>query len=141
MSQNKHGISEKIMPGQSVLIVEDEGLIALQIAEILAYEGYFVLPPESSGEDVLHSLEKTPRPDIILMDIGLSGKMDGIETARQIKMRYGIPIIFLTAYSDESRTRRAREISGNNFILKPCTEIDLVTALRKIASRSTPTPL
>ncbi len=89
-----------------ILIAEDEGLIALHLMEMLTEAGYTIPDPFASGEDLLDYLTRSTRPDIILMDIGLGGRIDGIETAREVKKRYTIPVIFLTAYSDQTGWKR-----------------------------------
>jgi CheY-like chemotaxis protein len=109
-----------------ILIVEDEGLIALHLREILANAGYQVLEPVASGEEALRQLEKRPLPDLILMDITLDGDLDGIETARQIQKGQTIPVIFLTAHSNSQITTRAEEINPGGYIVKPVMEKDLL---------------
>ena len=120
----------------TILIVGDEGLIALHISEILAHEGYRVADLLPSGEDALEYLSKTPPPDLILMDIGLAGKMNGIETARRIREHSDIPVLFLTAYSDQIRIREAGEVSKFERIRKPFTEKDLIAAIETALSQT-----
>ena len=120
----------------TILIVEDEGLIALHISEILAHAGYRVADLLPSGEDALEYLSKTPHPDLILMDIGLAGKMNGIETARRIREHSDIPVLFLTAYSDQIRIREAGEVSAFERIRKPFTEKDLIAAVETALSQT-----
>jgi CheY-like chemotaxis protein len=123
------------MTGKIIQIVEDEGLIALHLTEILERAGYRVTDPVSSGEMALQALEKAPKPDLILMDIGLAGSLDGIETAKKIRHRYSIPIIFLTAYSDKSRIEMAKEVSSTAFLIKPVIEEDLIRAIQRVLDR------
>ena len=118
------------MSGETVLVVEDEGLIALHLTELLEKAGFHVVDPASSGEMALRMLEQSPKPALILMDIGLPGGFDGIETAWQIRLRYHLPIIFLTAYSDKNRMETAKEISPFGYFIKPVTEEDLLTAIK-----------
>ncbi len=118
------------MTGKIIQIVEDEGLIALHLTEILEKAGYRAPDPVFSGEMALLALEKSPKPDLILMDIGLAGSLDGIGTARKIRQQYTIPIIFLTAYSDRSRIEQANEISSFAYLIKPVSEEDLLAAIR-----------
>jgi len=120
----------------TILIVEDEGLIALHISEILANAGYRVADLLPSGEDALEYLSKTPPPDLILMDIGLAGNMNGIETARRIREHSDIPVLFLTAYSDQIRIREAGEVSTFERIRKPFTEKDLIAAVETALSQT-----
>jgi CheY-like chemotaxis protein len=114
------------MTAKSILIVEDEGLIALHLMEILTTAGYRVFEPIASGEEALRHLEERAQPDLILMDITLDGSLDGIETARQIRKRYAIPVIFLTAHSNSLITVRAKEVSPCGYIVKPVMEKDLL---------------
>jgi CheY-like chemotaxis protein len=118
------------MTGKIIQIVEDEGLIALHLTEMLEKAGYRVPDPVYSGEMALTALEKSPKPDLILMDIGLAGSLDGIETAKKIRHQYPVPIIFLTAYSDRSRIEQAQEVSSFAYLIKPVSEEDLLAAIR-----------
>ncbi len=123
------------MNAQSILIVEDEGLIALHLMEILANAGYRVLDPVASGEEALRHLEKITPPDLVLMDITLDGSLDGIETARQIRKKYTVPVIFLTAHSNGHIMARAQEVSPCGYIVKPVMEKDLLEHVEKILRR------
>lgn len=120
----------------TILIVEDEGLIAHHISEILANAGYEAPDPLPSGEDALEYLRSSPLPDLILMDIGLAGEYNGIETARRIHEHSDIPVIFLTAYSDQIRIREAGEVSAFERIRKPFTEKDLIAAVETALSQN-----
>ena len=117
------------MTGKIIQIVEDDGLIALNLVETLEKAGYRVVEPAYSGEMAIQALEKTLKPHLILMDIGLSGKLDGIETARQIRQRHDIPIIFLTAYSNLAKIEEAKNISPYGYIKKPYLEHDLLATV------------
>jgi CheY-like chemotaxis protein len=119
------------MNGESILIAEDDGLIALSLTELLERKGYRIIGPAYSGEMVLRALEESPLPSLILMDIGLAGAMDGIETARQIRQRFSIPLIFLTAYTSESKLERIREVAPDGYLMKPYLECDLLAVIRK----------
>src|SRR5512138_3095486 len=96
---------------EQILVVEDEGLIALHYMEMLEHAGFIVPDPLPSGEQALAYLAWAPPPDLILMDIGLAGTLNGIETAREIRRNHTIPVIFLTAYSDRNRLREMAEAS------------------------------
>lgn len=119
------------MTHTSILIVEDEGLIALHLMETLANAGYDVREPVSSGEEALRYVEQVPRPDLILMDITLDGQLDGIETASRIRSRYDIPVIFLTAHSNDTIMNRAKDASPCGYVLKPVIEKDLLVHVEK----------
>jgi len=119
------------MTGERILVVEDEGLIALQLTEMLEKTGYQVADPVSSGEEALRELEKYPGPDLILMDIGLAGPLDGIETATLIRQRFSIPIILLTGYSSGEILRRVKEVSPEGVLSKPFMDQEMISAIRK----------
>jgi CheY-like chemotaxis protein len=84
---------------------------------------------------VIRDLGSSPLPDLILMDIALAGSLDGVETARQIHQRYLIPIIFLTAYSDQNHMDQALEISPSGYLRKPVLEGELLAAIRKALAK------
>ncbi len=123
------------MTEATILIVEDDGLIALYLTELLEKAGYRVIGQAYSGEMVLRDLEKSPQPDLILMDIGLAGSLDGIETARQIGQRFSIPLIFLTAYTSESTLDRMKTVAPVGYIVKPFQDKDLLALVRKGVER------
>lgn len=102
----------------AILIVEDELLIAHNLARILKRLGYRVVEIVSSGERAIQvAAEK--KPDLILMDIVIKGQMNGIEAAQEIQNRYGIPIVYVTAYADDATVQRAKLTSAYGFIVKP----------------------
>ena len=118
------------MPNPSVLIVEDDGLTALYLAELLSRAGYTVLDPVSKGEDSLDLLKRSIFPDIILMDIGLGGSLNGIETAHLVQKRRKIPIVFLTAYSERGTIQETSDLSACQYLVKPVGPEDLLAAIR-----------
>jgi CheY-like chemotaxis protein len=128
------------MTGEIILIVEDEGLIALHLTELLEKAGYRVSGPEYSGEMVLRKLGTSPLPDLVLMDIALAGSLDGIETARQIRQQYPIPVIFLTAYSNQKRIDEAQEVSPFGYLRKPVMEDELLGAIKKALAKPSDAP-
>lgn len=101
-----------------IMIVEDEFVVAEDIRECLEHLGYAISSTASSGEEALERIEQDA-PDLILMDIVLTGEIDGIETARRIAGRHHIPIIFLTAHSEDTMVLRAKMIEPYGYILKP----------------------
>ncbi len=123
------------MSREKILIVEDERIVALEIRERLIELGYQVLDILSSGEKVLKALNSI-EPDVILLDIMLEGTMDGIETGKIIREKYGIPFIFLTAYSDELTMRRAMATGPFSYLRKPFEEFELASALQICLSKS-----
>ncbi len=116
------------MDNERILIVEDEKIIALDLQRRLERFGYTVCGSASEGEEAIEKAEEL-RPSIILMDIMLSGPIDGIEAATRIKQRLGIPVIFITAYADENTLERAKEAEPFGYILKPFKERELYTTI------------
>lgn len=122
------------MDKAKVLIVEDQNIVALNLRNRLKSMGYSVPTIVASGEEAIRKTELT-NPDLILIDIMLKGDMDGIEAARIIKSRFGVPFIFLTARTDIETLERAKLTEPEGYISKPFKEEDLVsnieTALHK----------
>ncbi|MDO5836865.1 MAG: methanogen output domain 1-containing protein [Methanobacterium sp.] len=111
-----------------ILIVEDESIVAMDIkhrAEGLGYEVTAITP---SGEEALEHVAGT-RPDLVLMDIVLKGEMDGIEAAQKIRDSYDIPVVYLTAYSDERTLKRAKITEPFGYIIKPFEDRELHSAV------------
>lgn len=107
-----------------ILIVEDDMIIAANLSMQLTQLGYEVTGIESRGEEaVVHA--KVNTPDIILMDIKLKGKLNGIETAGLIQKELTIPIIYITANSDELTFNKAKDTNPYAFISKPFNKLDL----------------
>ena len=111
-----------------ILIVEDEMIIAANISLQLTHLGYEVIGIIPRAEEVL-PLIRQHQPDIILMDINLKGHLDGIEIAHLIQNEFKLPIIFLTANSDESHFNRAKAVNPYGFISKPFKKLDLQRAI------------
>lgn len=116
------------MNNEKLLIVEDEKIIALDLQRRLERFGYSVVGTAGDGEEAIRQAGELD-PDMILMDIMLSGSMNGIEAAKVIKERHGIPIIFLTAFADEPTLERAKEVEPYGYILKPFKERELYSTI------------
>lgn len=116
------------MPKSNILIVEDEHIVAMDIQRYLERNDYQVAGHADRGEDAVKKAGELA-PDLILMDISLKGEMDGIEAATQIQARGSLPIIFLTAFSNQSVLDRARLIGPHGYILKPFEERELIVAI------------
>ncbi len=116
------------MASTKILVVEDEVIVSKTITSQLKQLGYIVTATASSGEMAIAKVIETP-PDLILMDIVLKGSMDGIATAAQIREQIDIPIIYLTAYADDSTLQRAKETQPFGYIVKPFTADDLRVAV------------
>lgn len=115
-------------PSTSILIVEDEMIIAAKISMYLTDLGYAVAGILPRAEDVLLHLEDN-RPDIILLDIQLKGTMTGIELAHQLRDDHQIPVIFLTANSDDATFAEAKKAKPYAFLGKPFDRQELARAL------------
>ncbi len=111
-----------------IIVVEDEGVVALDIKRHLENFGYEVVGIYSTGEEALENVSEQD-PTLILMDIRLQGDIDGLQTAEIIKERYGIPVILLTAYADERTLERAKNIEPFGYIIKPFKERELRTTV------------
>lgn len=113
---------------EKVLVVEDEAIVQLDIKNRLINLGYDIVGTTAYGEDAIKKVGSVC-PDIVLMDIGLKGKIDGIETASQIKAVHNIPIIFMTANSDYTTLQKAKITSPFGYILKPFDEREMRTTI------------
>jgi CheY-like chemotaxis protein len=112
-----------------VLIVEDEAIIALEIEARLTAMGYEVIDCVASGEEALEIVNATP-PDVILMDINIQGKLDGIMLAKTIREHYAIPCVFLTAYSDDLTIKRAAGSNPLGYLTKPFSDREVHAAIQ-----------
>lgn len=101
-----------------ILIVEDEIIVAKDVQLKLQSLGYSLAPIATSGEKALQEVARRT-PDLVLMDVMLRGAMDGIEAAQQIKERCAVPVIYLTAYSDDEMLKRAKLTEPYGYLLKP----------------------
>ncbi len=111
-----------------ILVVEDESIVAMDIKHRLESLDYQVSEIASSGEEAVEKAGKT-NPDIILMDIVLKGEMDGIDAAQIIKDRFDIPVVYLTAYSDDKTLKRAKITGPFGYIIKPFEDQELHSAI------------
>ncbi|MBW4576294.1 MAG: diguanylate cyclase [Aphanothece sp. CMT-3BRIN-NPC111] len=116
------------MTKKKILIVEDEKIVAKDIARTLLSLGYFPFESIASGEEALKKIAIL-QPDLVLMDISLKGNIDGIETAHQIRNIFNIPVVYLTAYADQKTVERAKKTRALGYIVKPFDERDLHTTI------------
>ena len=112
------------MAKTGILIVEDERIIAMDIKHSLLNLGYDVVGMVASGEEAITKAGES-YPDLVLMDIMLQGEIDGIEAAAQIRRRYNIPMIYLTAYANDTILQRAKLTQPFGYVLKPFRESEL----------------
>lgn len=116
------------MPKANILIVEDEAVVAADLAGKLERAGYRSVGIACDGEDAVETA-KALVPDLVLMDIRLAGPIDGIKTAERIQAFRNIPIVYLTAHSDMATLRRAAATEPFGYILKPFEERDVTTQI------------
>ncbi len=119
------------MENIKILVVEDENIVALDIKNKLKSMGFVVLPVISSGEEAIEKANEY-RPDLIMMDIMLNGKMDGIEAAKKIMETQKIPVLYLTANTNGEILERASNIGPCSYIIKPFHEKDLEDTINNL---------
>jgi len=117
------------MSKAQILIVEDESIVGQDIQKRLKEMGYAVCGIAFSGEEAIEKAAEV-RPDLVLMDIMLKGNLDGVEAAQQIYERFNIPVVYLTAYSDNHTLKRAEITQPFGYILKPFEERELHIAVQ-----------
>ena len=115
------------------MIAEDEALIRLDLAEMLAEEGYDVVGQAGDGEEAIE-LAMALRPDLVMMDVKMP-KLDGIAAASQIAQARIAPVVMLTAFSQRELVERARDSGAMAYLVKPFTKSDLVPAIERAMSR------
>lgn len=107
-----------------ILVVEDEGVLALALCDRLRFAGYAVCAPVATGARAIQSVQQE-QPDMILMDIRLPGNLTGLETAQQIRAFSQMPIVFLSGYSNPAIRAQALELQPAAYLLKPAELADL----------------
>ena len=116
------------MSAYKILVVEDETIVAMDIRQRLESMGYVVTSTVTNGSAAIEQVSLN-RPDLVLMDIQIKGQMDGIETAAKIQDLFIIPIVFLTANSDEKTLNRATRTAPFGYLLKPFEDKELKTTI------------
>jgi len=110
------------------MLVDDEAIITMQLEKRLSSMGYEVVGVASSGEESVN-MARQLRPDLVLMDIVMPGKVDGIDAASKIRAELDIPIIFLTAFADEANINRAKSAEPFGYIVKPFHEEEIQASI------------
>jgi CheY-like chemotaxis protein/DNA-binding PadR family transcriptional regulator len=111
-----------------ILVVDDEAIITMQLERRLSVMGYSVAGMAASGEDAVDKARRT-RPDLVLMDIVMPGKMNGIEAAKIITKELDIPVVFVTAYADDTVIEQAKNARPYGYIVKPFNELEIKAAI------------
>ncbi len=111
------------METKHILIVEDEWIIYDELASFLTSKGYEIAPYVKTYEEGKNQIKKR-LPDIVLLDINLQGDKDGIDLGEKLSKQYGIPFIYLSAYSDEVTLNRARRTNPDTFLIKTKPDIN-----------------
>ena len=114
-----------------VLIVEDEVILAMALSLDLQKYGFIVCGKASTGEKAVE-LALSCVPDIILMDINLSGSMNGIDAAAEIRLHQYFPVIFMTGYSEENLIYQLSSAEKTDYIIKPVITADLIQKIEKM---------
>jgi two-component system, response regulator PdtaR len=116
-------------PNLKIMIVEDEIISALALTQDLRQRGYTVGPPIASGKKAIEKVE-AERPDVVIMDIRLQGPVNGLEAAKQINSRFGIPIVFITGHVTEMVVDQLKEIDHIGFFSKPVQINEVIKLLK-----------
>ena len=120
-------------PTRRVVIAEDEALIRMDLAEMLAEEGYDVVAQAGDGEAAVRLAEQH-RPDLVVLDVKMP-RLDGITAAQRIATQRIAPVVILTAFSQRDLVERARDAGAMAYLVKPFTKSDLVPAIEMAVSR------
>jgi CheY-like chemotaxis protein len=122
------------MDKTKIMVVEDERIVARDLARQLTDLGYDVVATVYSGEEAVAKAGEV-HPDLVLMDIVLAGKMDGIEAAEKITALSGTPVVYLTAYADDKTFGRAKLTGPSGYILKPVEKKQLQVVIELALNR------
>ena len=114
--------------GARILVVEDEGFVAVDLQQVLVGLGYRVDHTAATADEALRCAVESP-PDLVLVDIQIKGDRDGIEAATELRSRFGVPIVYLTAYADVATVERAKRTDPLGYLQKPFSEVALRTTL------------
>jgi two-component system, cell cycle sensor histidine kinase and response regulator CckA len=112
----------------NILVVEDERIVAKDLQNILAQQGYAVTGLAASSDEAIRSASQVC-PDLVLMDIRIKGDLDGIQTAEILRQRFGVPVVYLTAHADSDTLARAKATEPYGYVVKPFSDRDIRTAV------------
>lgn len=126
------------MAGERILIVEDEAIVAKDVEQTLKKLGYQVTGIARYGTEAVGQVAKT-QPDLVLMDISLEGDKDGVRTAEVIASRFGTPVVYVTAHTDQATVARARHTNPAGYLVKPINYERLKSTVEKALAARKPT--
>ena len=118
----------------SILVVEDELIVAEDLRRRLKAMGYEVTGVVTNGEDAIRRVEELS-PDLVVMDISLRGEMDGVEAAHRIRQQFGTPIVYITGHGDPDTLQRAKSTPGFAFVLKPVEDREMQYVIELVLKR------
>jgi len=116
------------MAKATILVVEDERIVASAIKEVLRFMGYEVSGIVDSASEAIASVA-AQAPDLVLMDIRLRGEPDGVDAALEIQERFGVPVVYVTAYADKAMKQRATLTGPCGYVVKPFSQEELRAAV------------
>ncbi len=121
------------MTDHRILIVEDDLIIRMDMEDMLVEEGHVVVGVSNTGEHAVQRAEET-RPDVILMDIMLAGNIDGREAALEIRRKFDIPVVYVTAHGDKktSKSGNYSPMEGYGYVVKPFTKKELMSEIMRV---------
>lgn len=111
-----------------ILVVDDEAIITMQLEERLSELGYTVVGMAASGEEAIERA-RASRPDLVLMDIVMPGKLNGVDAAEVISRELDIPVVFVTSYADDTILEKAKTVLPYGYIIKPFNELEIKAAI------------
>jgi len=116
------------MANARIMVVEDNNIVVMELRDRLQNLGYAIAAVAPYGEEAIEKAAET-RPDLVLMNIRLRGDIDGIEAAKEIRERFDIPVVYLTALTDQDTVRRAEMTEPYGYIIKPFGERELQASI------------
>jgi CheY-like chemotaxis protein len=117
-----------------ICLIEDEATTALFFSFLLKKAGYIVCCKTTSGEEALTQLQYIEMPDLVLLDLGLAGKMDGIVTARKLREKAAVPLLFVSGYDDAQTNQRLQEFNNSAYLSKPVRPELLLQKIKELLS-------
>ena len=119
------------MKHQKILIAEDEALFAMDLGQRLKGKGFALCEMALKGRKAIEIIERE-KPDLVLMDVNLKGEISGIDAAKEIRLRFGIPVIFMTGYSDNNTKMAAMLAQPAGYVTKPLNFEKLLALIASI---------